>query len=313
MAGEKLWAITSYFNPIGYRRKLQNYRTFREHLQVPLIAVELSYSGRFELTQDDAEILVQRRGSAVLWQKERLLNVALSHVPSDCRYVAWLDCDIVFDRDDWAERTVDLLERYPLCQLYNTVYHIARDAPIEKTFAIASHVSVARALADGIVPQPRSASEREYKRGHAWAADRSLLERTGLYDRSIVGAGDKFIAFAAIGQAKAVVTMAPCSPAHAGDYLTWAESFRKEVDGRLGCLNTDVFHLWHGDLRDRGYGVRHSILADHGYDPQTDIALDAEGCWRWNSAKYEMHERVRQYFQMRAEDGPLAQPVEQGL
>ena len=66
-----MWAITSYFNPVGYRRRLSNYRTFRADLAVPLVAVELSFDGRFELTDDDADILIQLSGGAVLWQKDR--------------------------------------------------------------------------------------------------------------------------------------------------------------------------------------------------------------------------------------------------
>ena len=44
-----LWAITCYFNPTGYRRRLQNYRAFRERLNVPLVTVEQSFSGQFSL------------------------------------------------------------------------------------------------------------------------------------------------------------------------------------------------------------------------------------------------------------------------
>jgi len=75
--GHDLWAITCYFNPAGYRRKLANYRLFRQHLVIPLVAVEMGYGHDFELTNDDPDIMVQLRGGDVLWQKERLLNLAL--------------------------------------------------------------------------------------------------------------------------------------------------------------------------------------------------------------------------------------------
>ena len=52
-----LWAITSYFNPMGYRRRLENYRIFREHLQVPLLTVELGYGRALDLNHGDADIL----------------------------------------------------------------------------------------------------------------------------------------------------------------------------------------------------------------------------------------------------------------
>ncbi len=81
------WAITAYFNPAGYRSKYANYRQFRKHLALPLVAIELSYGPDFELKDDDAEIVLRRRGRDVLWQKERLLNIALAALPSHCRRV----------------------------------------------------------------------------------------------------------------------------------------------------------------------------------------------------------------------------------
>jgi hypothetical protein len=54
-----MWAITSYFNPIGYRRRLENYRSFREHLNIPLLTVELGYGPEFELDESHAEILIR--------------------------------------------------------------------------------------------------------------------------------------------------------------------------------------------------------------------------------------------------------------
>ena len=72
-----MWAITTYFNPVQYKRRLSNYKIFRANLGIPLVTVELSFDGRFELTNRDADILIQISGGAVLWQKERLLNVAL--------------------------------------------------------------------------------------------------------------------------------------------------------------------------------------------------------------------------------------------
>ena len=98
-----IWAITSFFNPVRYKRRLLNYRVFRSQLRIPLVAVELSFDGQFELTESDADILIQVSGGAVLWQKERLLNIAVKSVPRDIENVALLDCDIMFDRKDWAE------------------------------------------------------------------------------------------------------------------------------------------------------------------------------------------------------------------
>ena len=122
----ELWGITCYFNPVGYKRRLQNYLLFRRHLKIPLITVELAYRDGFDLPADAADILIRLRSGDVLWQKERLLNLALAALPDRCDAVAWLDCDVVFEDDDWAARAAQALQRFPLIQPFQTVHETPR-------------------------------------------------------------------------------------------------------------------------------------------------------------------------------------------
>ena len=128
----RIWAITSFFNPVEYQRKISNYRVFRAKLAIPLVAVELGYGGAFELGHEDADILVQLRGSDVLWQKESLLSVALQHLPAECEYVVSIDSDVIFDSPDWFERTKQELEQSVLVQPFATVYDLGLGDDLEK-------------------------------------------------------------------------------------------------------------------------------------------------------------------------------------
>ena len=65
LSQDMLWAITCYFNPIGYRRRLSSYRVFRRRLNVPLVTVELGYHDVFELTDG---------GGMALYVRDRLLD-----------------------------------------------------------------------------------------------------------------------------------------------------------------------------------------------------------------------------------------------
>src|SRR5262245_46174241 len=127
-----LWAITCHFNPVGYHRRLQNYHTFRQHLAVPLVTVELAFNGSFELRGSDADILVQLRGGDVLWQKERLLNLALKSLPDSCDKVAWLDCDVVFESQDWAVRANQALDDFGLLHLFHERHNLPPDAMLDQ-------------------------------------------------------------------------------------------------------------------------------------------------------------------------------------
>jgi hypothetical protein len=302
-----LWAVTSYFNPMRYRRRRANYATFRAGLDVPLVAVELAHGAAdFDLGAGDADVLIQLRGGDVMWQKERLLNVALRAVPADCRKIVWLDCDVLFARADWSARVDALLDRYHLVQAFSRVHHLPPqwspgDGASASLFTQPSvQALIAEAGTDSLASRVPSGPGSSNK-GLAWAARREVLERHGLYDACILGGGDLGLAAAVHGRFDvATRTMNATQSAH---YLRWAEPWHKAVADEVGVLDVALLHLWHGDIADRLYRERHDGLSHHGFDPRADIAIDESGAWRWNSDKPAMHEYVRAYFAARREDG----------
>jgi hypothetical protein len=99
-----MWIVTTYFNPSGYKIKSSNYETFAATLTdsgLNWIVVEGAFGDRsFDLVPSGN--CIQVRAGDVMWQKERLINLALRHLPGDCTKVAWLDSDILFANPDWA-------------------------------------------------------------------------------------------------------------------------------------------------------------------------------------------------------------------
>jgi hypothetical protein len=139
--------------------------------------------------------------------------------------------------------------------------------------------------------------------GSAWAARRESLDGLGLYDACILGAGDRAILCAAIGEFDGGVSAVRMTRRHAEHYRAWAASFADAMGGRIGYVDGRIFHLWHGDRRDRKYGERTAALKRYGFDPFTDVSVDHEGCWRWSTPKTDMHRYVCSYFNSRREDG----------
>jgi hypothetical protein len=280
---------------------------FRERLDLPLVAVELAYGRDFELRGGDADILIRLRGRDVMWQKERLLNVGFHNLPARCDKVVWLDCDVLFEEDDWPERLDELLDFHPLVQAFSRVHHVGPDwtpdspgqAPLftqPSILALLAEAPNADPLASR-VPSGAGSSNK----GLAWAARRELTEKHGLYDACILGGGDLGLVSAVQGSFGAATrTMNDRQAEH---YLRWAEPWHEAVRGRAGVLDGTLLHLWHGDVEDRGYRERHDVLHRHDFDPSRDIALDDNGSWRWSTDKPGMHDSVRAYFAARREDG----------
>jgi len=132
----------------------------------------------------------------VLWQKERLLNIALESIPPDVESVAFLDCDVVFDRKDWAEDAeAKLNERYDIIQLFSEALYLKKESPPDNVSAISAefsapgivHTGDPSVLSRGILV---SGEKRLlYQPGLAWAVKRVILQEQHLYDAAIMGGG----------------------------------------------------------------------------------------------------------------------------
>jgi hypothetical protein len=311
VAADGLWAITSYFNPVGYKRRLANYRAFRERLNAPLVAVELAHRDDFDLCEGDADILIQLRGDDVMWQKERLLNVALQALPGTCHTVAWLDCDIIFENKDWAAQALDALASSPVVQLFRHVHYMPRDLPPRgpcKEAAEFTRISLGSGAAAGAdirtcLDEALSRTYGRYANGMAWAARRELLEGIGIYDACILGSGDRAMTAAWFGYFEHAIRHNAMHSPEIDFYTSWAEQMRDRVRGEVRAIEGDLFHLWHGSIENRSYVGRYCGLDRYQFDPAKDIATTEGGLWRWSSEKGEMHRYVRDYFASRREDG----------
>ena len=241
------WAATAFFNPQRYARRLANYREFHLRLEVPLLAVELGFNGCFELDHNDAEILVQIDDGAVLWQKERLLNVGLSHLPDDCEAVLSIDCDVFFLSRHWLPGVLKLLEHYPVVQPYAVVQHLDRDWVPERPVG---ECVIFEQSAMAAVDDPEAALANATRRsaetiapGHAWVYRRELLCRFGFFDSCIVGGGDTAMACAGWGALDAAVALHQMPPGQAAHYRHWARPYFHSVRGQIGVLDRALAHL----------------------------------------------------------------------
>ncbi|MFX5494217.1 hypothetical protein ABTD62_20980, partial [Acinetobacter baumannii] len=77
----------------------RNYGLFMQGMReagVPCLTVECAF-GDAPFDLPPSLDVIQIRSETLLWQKERLLNLGASWLPASCRFVAWIDCDILFD------------------------------------------------------------------------------------------------------------------------------------------------------------------------------------------------------------------------
>eukprot|EP00967_Tisochrysis_lutea_P105555 scaffold161020_cov31-Tisochrysis_lutea.AAC.4 len=268
-----------------------------------LLCVELTFGiAPAQLDANDCDILLHRNTSEgnTLWQKERLLNIAVENLPhsvekvsTECwgctctlpvspTQVMWLDTDLIFLNDDWVPETAELLDRYSVVQPFGWMTYLPASAgadgaayiPKLSTLPLGMGVgAVYHSAGLGVSAFGDMAFRSNFLLGHpgfAWAARREVITAAGFYDRSIVGGGDRIMLNAFTGH-------------HGGVRKKFSREMARRVieHGRsisplVGAANISytpgiVLHIWHGDLADRDYRNRYQILLTNEYDPQVEF------------------------------------------
>lgn len=303
-----LVAITTYFNPCRYNSRRANYDLFMEGMRasgVPCITVECAFP-RQEFELPEALDVVRIRAETLLWQKERLLNLAASWLPPTCKYVAWLDCDILFDNPRWTEDLVAVLKHSKVAQVWETCVRMGPNQ-------VGEAAEPARSFASVMTLEPHHLECGRYDKhghtGYGWAMRREIFDAVGLYEAAVSGSADHFMAHAVYGKYGFCIENALKRDARQIAHLKdWGDRFYALVNGSLGVVPGNIRHLWHGDLADRRYFLRMHDITDLGFDPYTDL-LAKPGCpleWAPGMNKQGLRDYFANYFAMRREDGAIA-------
>lgn len=302
----KLAVVTTYYNPCRYKTRRENYDVFKSHMAdsgVYCLTVECVF-GDEKPELPASEDVLHLTAQSTLWQKERLLNIAASHLPDDVDAVAWLDCDIVFSNPNWVSDTLSALGRAPIAQLFETCIRLDKFGNIgKKPDVVESFASVMQYF-------PASMDLARYDihghTGYAWAMRREIFDNVGLYEHAISGSADHFMAHAIFNDYNFCIQNALKSdPVQIGHLKEWGERFFHYTKGKISVVPGQIHHLWHGDLKHRNYFNRMHDITDLGYNPWEDIVIK-EGHpieWAPSMNKPKLKAYFYNFFSNRKEDG----------
>lgn len=302
----KVCVVTSYFNPCRYVSRKVNFDKFVAGLDaagVPHFTIECAFNDDpFELSA--ADNVMQVRTTSVLWQKERLLNILVKELPDQFEYIAWVDCDILFNNENWANELSDTLDNYRVAQLFDSC--ICFDA--SRKFVTEP---IAHSFAKVVSAHPETMAFQRYDvhghTGYGWAMHRDIFEKVGLYEHAVSGSADHFMAHAIFNNFGFCIENAL---KHSKDqfehFMNWGTKFYSEVQGSLGVVSGRIEHLWHGSKADRRYFLRMHEITDLGFNPYQDLMILEGKPLEWSpesSDKLELKQYFSNYFLSRNEDG----------
>ncbi len=252
-----------------------------------------------------------------LWLKENAINIGVQHLPYDWQQVCWLDADVVFARPNWTGEAIHKLQHGTTTdRAFLQMFSQARDlAPnyemMPENYPHANGIGFASAWQQGILkttltPQIEADLEAigaDLKKlaadfikleddlsgtnyppgaifpGLAWAATRQAWDAVGgLIDFAVWGGADWHMGHALIERTKNMVR-ADMHRNYRKLVNQWYERCRTHMRRNVLVMDGVIFHNWHGRKTERGYNVKHRLLAQIGFDPLRHLKRDSQGLW----------------------------------
>jgi len=264
-----------------------------------LYTIECAF-GEEEYTIPESEMNIRLRARHPVWMKENLINIAISRLPDNWKYVLWLDADIEFLDQDWQIKILEAFEKYDIIQVFEYADFLGPDDNVLETnySMLYSHVHQ--------IPIDRNHYKTFYPHpGYGWGITREAYEKIGgLIDFGVVGSGDGHMAFSLLGRYEESLPFE--ENLFHPNYIEKIKEWQSKVDelipkSKLGYASVNIKHYFHGYREDRKYVDRMRIIADLQFDPEEDIAYNSKGIIQLKSRK-DILEAINEYFSNRNED-----------
>lgn len=294
-----LHVIAVVSNPVRYKSRYELFHKFAEAITrqgANLYVVESQFGERDHAIACANDPKHTRLISLdEIWHKENMINIGISRLPHNWKYVAWVDADILFEREDWIMETLHALQHYHVVQLFQNAVDLAPDGHI-----VQLHHSFMWQYLNGA---PFNAQYYPFWHpGFAWAATREAINATGgLLDRCILGSADHHMALALINKAYASLPNS-VTDAYRRYIFDWQKRAVSHVRLDVGYVPGTIKHMWHGKKKTRYYQERWKILQRHRYNPYEDLKRDWQGLHQLEDHRIGLRDEIRQYFRARLED-----------
>ncbi len=257
--------VSCFFNPQNSPYRIKAFKIFYEsikHLNHSIIECVI---GDAQPQLEESPNIKRVYTENLLWHKESLLNKMIAELPKRYKYVFWIDADVIFTNLDWLVDGVKQLKTNNIIQPFEYCVHLDKDEtepsfsmkPLRNTyFPNQRNNKVWRSFCANYENTDNIWRDENYNNhghvGFAWAARREVLASVPLYDRALIGGADHIIAHAAAGQiAHSCITKSFTD--NLDEVNEWSRDFFKVVQGKIGSVPGDLYHIWHGDIDKRQY------------------------------------------------------------
>lgn len=262
----KAVVVACFFNPQKSPYRLVAFQKWYhsiKHLNHRIIECLIGEDAESQLPE--SPYIVQVHADTLLWHKETLFNRVVAELPEELRYVFLMDADVLLTNDNWLVEGVEALQTANVIQPFEYCIHLEKmqvkpDFDVDAYRPLVNdverrHKRMWRSFCANHVTTNLSGHTNYDVHGHVgflWGFRREILDRVPIYDRALIGGADHILAHAAAGQIPHKCIEKSFTD-NLDEILEWSRAFHVAVQGRLGYVQGDLYHIWHGDIADRQY------------------------------------------------------------
>jgi hypothetical protein len=272
-----------YFNAAKSKRLLMNYLYVTEKFKIsniPYFTIEM-----YETTPEIADA-IHLKTDFILFQKERLCYLLEKHIPKSFTKILFIDSDLIFENSNWYNELSDKLNNFNIVQPFSKAVWL--DITYKKV--VKERIPIIFYNKFGVISMDGGIGG--YHPGFAWAFQRNWYNKVGFFQNAILGDGDTISSTIWLNfnfEYRAFLKNA-------------VEDFKKSMGEKpsICFLNGAIFHLWHGDSRNRQYRSRRDIFESVN-DIRNIIYVADNGLYCLKDDK--LKNKIRKYFKNRDDDG----------
>jgi hypothetical protein len=293
-----LYLITVVFNPARSRSSLKHYANFKhqmEKLGVKLITVECCFENSpFSITSPNYEPYnIQIRTNSLFFQKERLINLAISKLPLDAKYILYVDYEVEFANENWVNDAIKALHMFKGIQLFEEALLLGpqkEELKKVKSFAFQNYKKE-KPL------EKKQFEDSTLAAGFAWGfrAD-ALKELDGLIDYSPLGNNDKIMAYCLANRSEEYVSREKAGENFRDSVKNWQKKAQLIFNEGIGFIPGTIRVNWIKVKRDKTHYENWDILMANDFDPRNDLVLESNGIYGIEPTRGKLALELRKHF-----------------
>ena len=273
-----------YFNAVKSKRLLMNYLYVAEKFKMANIPF---YT--LEMYEDTPEIsdAFHFKTDFTLFQKERLCYLLEKKIPKSFTKLLFIDSDLIFDNLNWYNELSNKLETF------NIVQPFSKGIWLDITYKEIVKERIPIIFYNKFGQINNSGGIGGYHPGFAWGFQRDWYNKVGFFQHAILGDGDTLSS----------ITWLDYKGHNLPNFIKSAmDDYKNSIKEKpsMCFIEGMIYHLWHGDSKNRQYKSRRNILKSVK-DIRDIIRIEKNGLIALKDDKFKR--KIRNYFKNRDDDG----------